>query len=966
MKKRVIRVLSLMIFACLVFGLFPQHADAAGESWLWPVPDCTWLTSGRHWTGNGSSAHNGIDIPGGDGTPIYAARSGVVVVVYTGCNSYSTYGNPCQWKGSCNPNHGYDAAGYCNNSFGNGVIIEHTEPNGSKTYSHYAHMQANSVLAYEGMKVSRGQQIGSIGAAGQADGAHLHFSLANSTSALTTYNNNKDVIGYDFNGPYFAGLPSNRADLGAYFLANIVPTTSAHNLEANFSGSDPVLHPENGYNIRISEEDKVTSSQIFAFFRIDAYTYIIEDMTTGKQLACNGQSGPVLLAAQDVTNIHNLWYICQLSQAVEIAPVCNPGKRMQIGTGTITSAAELYVVDRNSSSSNDDFYLKKLNLHPPRRYVRDGSAWQIDIQMDDTSALGIAETRQLGVPSLPDYKGSVATTNLELVWSSLDPSVATVDENGVVTAVGEGTATIRANSVFNPWFEGTVEVVVETKCDHSWDKGTVAEESTCTEDGVKLFTCTKCQSVKKEAIPMLGHDYQEKVQVKLTCTQDGVSVFTCSRCGDSNTKTTPAVGQHTYKGVIATDSDGMKKAQLVCDRCEDTVDVGSEWIEMDTIPAELPTDVFEIEYPDIRTTVAVSSPGEGWVNIGEVSSHYENRGSVYDSDFELTTSATRVYVGSYYYHYCGSNGDNAEHYWTNTYYDYHNAGDINQFNVARSAPDDADSRYTWYEVTWKDGQWAGGKATCAAGRTAKYYRRYQYQDRVLVTEYNWEKDFGWTSTMPEGTTPAKVRIRANVVPDPKIYAFNVTSITPNGFKVKCKAADEKEIVKVAVEVWNEEDPANVVTFSPIPILSNGAYVSEATVRISMLGTVVDCPYHCTVKTYDAAEHVMEAKLTVLMPSLNRSNDRLLIPVSTKTIDDSAFAGDSKIGEVVLPDGLTTIGSKAFADCAKLVLVEVPDSVKDIADDAFADSSSVVLLCSADSSAAKFAAKNSVPYLTALE
>lgn len=42
---------------------------------------------------------------------------------------------------------------------------------------------------------------------------------------------------------------------------------------------------------------------------------------------------------------------------------------------------------------------------------------------------------------------SANATNKELTWTTSDPKVATVDENGLVTAVGEGTAVITATSV---------------------------------------------------------------------------------------------------------------------------------------------------------------------------------------------------------------------------------------------------------------------------------------------------------------------------------------------------------------------------------------------------------------------------------------------------------------------------------------------------------------------------------------
>jgi len=49
------------------------------------------------------------------------------------------------------------------------------------------------------------------------------------------------------------------------------------------------------------------------------------------------------------------------------------------------------------------------------------------------------------------------------------------------------------------------------KCVHKWDQGQVTKEATCTEDGVKTFTCEKCGETKTEVIKSKGHDYLDGV-----------------------------------------------------------------------------------------------------------------------------------------------------------------------------------------------------------------------------------------------------------------------------------------------------------------------------------------------------------------------------------------------------------------------------------------------------------------------
>jgi len=124
-------------------GTSPTHQSACGGgavgsgSFVWPA-DNHFLSGNDYWSG-----HLGIDISAGAGAPIYAADSGVVTMAQGGYN----YG------------------------YGNVIQIDHG--NGYSTI--YAHLTAIFVSVCQ--SVSAGQQIGSSGATGNAQGAHLHFEV---------------------------------------------------------------------------------------------------------------------------------------------------------------------------------------------------------------------------------------------------------------------------------------------------------------------------------------------------------------------------------------------------------------------------------------------------------------------------------------------------------------------------------------------------------------------------------------------------------------------------------------------------------------------------------------------------------------------------------------------------------------------------------------------------------------------
>jgi len=99
--------------------------------------------------------HDGVEILNPEGTPVLAVADGMVY--------YS--GNDQNLK-----------IGRFVNFYGNIIILEHELPEYSvPVYSLYAHLSEINVT--EGERVTRGQEIGSVGATGNAFTNHLHFEV---------------------------------------------------------------------------------------------------------------------------------------------------------------------------------------------------------------------------------------------------------------------------------------------------------------------------------------------------------------------------------------------------------------------------------------------------------------------------------------------------------------------------------------------------------------------------------------------------------------------------------------------------------------------------------------------------------------------------------------------------------------------------------------------------------------------
>lgn len=89
---------------------------------------------------------------------------------------------------------------------------------------------------------------------------------------------------------------------------------------------------------------------------------------------------------------------------------------------------------------------------------------------------------------------------------------------------------------------------------HSWDDGMVTVPATCTQDGVRTYTCTDCGEQKTESIPATGHTPVTDVAVAPTCTEPGLTQGShCSVCGKiiEAQEVVPAVG-HQYENGVCT------------------------------------------------------------------------------------------------------------------------------------------------------------------------------------------------------------------------------------------------------------------------------------------------------------------------------------------------------------------------------------------------------------------------------
>lgn len=90
---------------------------------------------------------------------------------------------------------------------------------------------------------------------------------------------------------------------------------------------------------------------------------------------------------------------------------------------------------------------------------------------------------------------------------------------------------------------------------------------TCTQNGSKVYTCSRCKDSYSESIPLLGHAMQEFSRKEPTCTAAGALIKQCTRCGTTYTEPVHALGHDTKQTVISPTCTLQGYTLVSCNRC---------------------------------------------------------------------------------------------------------------------------------------------------------------------------------------------------------------------------------------------------------------------------------------------------------------------------------------------------------------------------------------------------------------
>ena len=93
----------------------------------------------------------------------------------------------------------------------------------------------------------------------------------------------------------------------------------------------------------------------------------------------------------------------------------------------------------------------------------------------------------------------------------------------------------------------TQERIDETPITDCTETSKVIKEASCTEAGVREYTCSVCKKTRTEVIPQKDHDYATEV-IDPTCTEGGYTLHTCADCGATYMDApTASLGGHKFE-----------------------------------------------------------------------------------------------------------------------------------------------------------------------------------------------------------------------------------------------------------------------------------------------------------------------------------------------------------------------------------------------------------------------------------
>lgn len=245
-----------------------------------------------------------------------------------------------------------------------------------------------------------------------------------------------------------------------------------------------------------------------------------------------------------------------------------PGATVDVGSGTTVGNVENHAEDATVTGS--------------------GTVKKVESDKDIT-----VRTKETDVKNIGDEKITVTDK------SGKDTTVGTTG-SGSSTTVNKGTTSSGGGS-YTPPAQHT----------HTWDAGVVTKEATCTEAGVKTYTCTTCSATKTEEIPATGHTWNDgEVTTAATCTEAGVKTYTCTVCNATKPEAIEALGHDWNEPTVVYAANGNNGTKTYACRREGCTATNTENIDWKFYLAAISNNTVDMTVGDDYTAVFTLPNGE--------------------------------------------------------------------------------------------------------------------------------------------------------------------------------------------------------------------------------------------------------------------------------------------------------------------------------------------------------------------
>lgn len=200
------------------------------------------------------------------------------------------------------------------------------------------------------------------------------------------------------------------------------------------------------------------------------------------------------------------WYVASvnLHTLANIKLLFNGGVNVGQTQDVVYDGAKLYMYNNSlyaTQAEADAAYTADSSVTWSDLYIRGdmnnwGTSNQLKVNPEDESAY-------IEIELIAGQKFKIATDSwsYDINWSFVQDTVNFEADGSDIKVVNSGTYTFV---VSKDWSTLTITKKVEEEHTHDWGTGTVTTEPTCTQKGVKTFTCS-CGQTKTEDVDPLGH-----------------------------------------------------------------------------------------------------------------------------------------------------------------------------------------------------------------------------------------------------------------------------------------------------------------------------------------------------------------------------------------------------------------------------------------------------------------------------